>query len=127
MSCKDVIITADKLPASAKTFIKEYFPESVVSYVKKDKELMKTTYEVVFQNGTEVEFDAKGQWDNVDCKNTAVPAKLIPATIAEYVKTSFPGQLIVKIDKESFGYEIELSSDLELKFNKEGKLIAVDD
>ncbi len=27
-----------KFPAAAQTFIREYFPESTVSYVKKDKE-----------------------------------------------------------------------------------------
>ena len=127
ISCEDAIITAEKLPAAARAFIEEYFPESAVSYVKKDKELTKTIFEVVLQDGTEMEFDGKGQWDNVDCKNRAVPAALIPTAITEYVNTNFPGQVIVKIDKEFHGYEIELSSDLDLKFDKDGKLIKVDD
>ena len=127
VSCKDVIITADKLPATAQTFIKEYFPGSDISYVKKDKELTKTTYEVVLQDGTEIDFDSKGQWDKVDCKRAAVPAKLIPDAIATYVQTNFPGQAIVKIDKELFGYEIELLNDLELKFDKNGRLVHIDD
>ncbi len=108
VSCQDVIITADKLPAAAQTFIKEYFPGSDISYAKKDKELTKTTYEVVLQDGTEIDFDSKGQWDKVDCKR-------------------FPGQAIVKIDKELFGYEIELLNDLELKFDKNGRLVNIDD
>ena len=127
VSCKDVIITADKLPAAAQTFIKEYFPGSDISYAKKDKELTKTTYEVVLQDGTEIDFDSKGQWDKIDCKRTAVPAKLIPDAIATYVQTNFPGQAIVKIDKELFGYEIELLNDLELKFDKNGRLVNIDD
>jgi hypothetical protein len=127
VSCKDVIVTVDKLPAAAQAFLKEVFPESSISYVKKDKELTKTTYEVVFQDGSEVEFDSKGNWDNVDCKRSAVPASLVPEGIEEYVQTNFPGQAIVKIDKEPYGHEIELISDLELKFDKKGKLITVDD
>jgi len=127
VSCKDAVLTADKLPEAALSFIKEYFPENTISYVKKDSELTKTTYEVVFQDGTEIEFDSKGQWDNIDCKRTAVPAVLIPDAIAEYVRQSFPGQVIVKIDKETFGHEIELASGLELKFDKKGKLVNVDD
>lgn len=127
VSCKDVIITADKLPATAQTFIKEYFPGSDISYAKKDKELTKTTYEVVLQDGTEIDFDSKGQWDKVDCKRAAVPAMLIPDAIATYVQTNFPGQTIVKIDKELFGYEIELLNDLELKFDKNGRLVNIDD
>ena len=122
-----VIITADKLPATAQTFIKEYFPGSDISYAKKDKELTKTTYEVVLQDGTEIDFDSKGQWDKIDCKRATVPAKLIPDAIATYVQTNFPGQAIVKIDKELFGYEIELQNDLELKFDKNGRLVNIDD
>ncbi|MBP5521592.1 MAG: PepSY-like domain-containing protein [Bacteroidales bacterium] len=127
VSCKDVIITPDKLPAAAQSFIKEYFPETAISYAKKDVELTKTSYEVTLQDGTEIDFDSKGEWDKVDCKRAAVPASLVPAVIAEYVETSFPGQVIVKIDKERYGYEIELASDLELKFDKNGKLLSIDD
>lgn len=127
VSCKDTVVTADKLPEAAQSFMKEFFPENAVSYAKKDSEFAKTTYEVVFQDGTEIEFDGKGQWDKIDCKRTAVPAALIPAPIAEYVWTSFPGQVIVKIDRETFGHEIELASGLELKFDKKGKLVNIDD
>jgi len=51
----------------------------------------------------------------------------VPATIAEYVKTNFPGTQIVKIDKERRGYEVELSNDIDLHFNSNGKLLYIDD
>jgi hypothetical protein len=127
VSCKDIIITVDKLPADAQSFIKEFFADKTVSYVKKDRELTRTNYEVVFQDGTEVEFNGKGQWHSIDCKRAAVPAALIPAAISEYVRQGFPGQDIVKIDKETYGHEIKFASGLELKFSKNGKLVNVDD
>ena len=127
VSCQDRIITVKELPATAQSFIREYFPDSSVLFAKKDRELTKTTYEVTLQDGTEIDFNAKGEWDKVDCKRTPVPSQLIPAIIAEYVETSFPGQVIVKIDKEPNGVDIELGNDLELKFNKNGKLIDIDD
>ncbi len=127
VSCKDIIISPDKLPVAAQSFIKEYYPETAISYAKKDADLTKTTYEVTLQDGTEIDFNSKGEWDKVDCKRAAVPAALVPAFIAEYVQTSFPGQIIVKIDKERYGYEIELGNDLELKFDKNGKLLNIDD
>ena len=107
--------------------IKEFFADKTVSYVKKDRELTRTNYEVVFQDGTEVEFNGKGQWHSIDCKRAAVPAALIPAAISEYVRQGFPGQDIVKIDKETYGHEIKFASGLELKFSKNGKLVNVDD
>jgi uncharacterized protein YuzE len=123
----DKIIPVEQLPASAKTFVKKYFPQATIEYATKDTEFMGTTYEVRLSDGTEVDFDKKGNWDNVDCKTKAVPASLVPAAIAQYVKAHYPNTVIVKIDKERGGYEIELSNDLDLKFNSKGKLIGIDD
>ncbi len=127
VSCGDRIVTLDKLPDAAQAFIKEHFSEVAVSYVKQDRENLVSTYEVVLQDGTQLEFNSKGEWDKVDCKTKAVPASLIPAAIAEYVQKSFPGQWIVKIDRELLGYDIELSSGLDLKLSKDGKVLSVDD
>ena len=122
----DRIIPAEQLPAAAKTFIQKTFPGQTVSYAKIDFDGRKK-YEVRLSNGTEVEFDKNGNWDKVDCNYSAVPASLVPATIANYVKTHFAGAKVVKIDKERHGYDVELSNDLELKFNKQGQLMNIDD
>lgn len=127
ISCKDSIITPDRLPDAARSFINEYFAENTISYIKKDRGLANISYEVVLQDGTEIEFDKSGNWDSIDCKRNAVPVGLVPDAISEYVQVNFPGQLIVKIDREAFGHEIELSSDLELKFDKNGKMLEIDD
>jgi uncharacterized protein YuzE len=127
ISCKDTIVPAEKMPSVAKSFVEEYFPGTPVSYVKKEPKLTGAAYEIVLQDGTEIEFNSKGEWNKVDCKRKAVPAKLIPATITDYVNNNFPGQFIVKIAKEHFGTEIELDNDLELKFDKNGKLMNIDD
>ena len=127
ISCQETIVPADNLPSSAKSFIEEYFPGVPVSYVKKDSKLISTTYEIILQDGTEIEFGSKGVWDKVDCKRKAVPSGLIPAAITDYVNNNFAGQFIVMIDKEPFGTEIELDNDLELKFDKKDQLINIDD
>lgn len=126
-SCKDIIISAQQLPAASQKFIQEFFPGAVIALAKEDRELKKTTYEVLLQDGTEIEFNGKGEWDNVDCKRSAVPARLVPTVISDYVQAHYPGQAIVKIDKERYGHEIELANDLELKFDKNGQLIGIDD
>lgn len=120
-------ISPDKIPAAATAFIQETFPEIPVVYAEIDKEIARTKYEVLLNDGTKVEFNAKGEWDKVECIRKAVPASLVPETIANYVQTSFPGNLIEKIDKERFGWSIELSNDLELDFSPEGALLRIDD
>ncbi|MCR5561213.1 MAG: PepSY-like domain-containing protein [Bacteroidales bacterium] len=129
-SCKadrDHIITVNQLPAAARTFLQDYFSDQNVSFVKKDIELVKTSYEVRLEDGTEIDFNSKGEWDKVDRDTIAVPSALIPQAIAAYVSANFPSQIIVMIDKENYGHEIELGNSLELKFNKKGELIRVDD
>lgn len=126
ISCSDKLVPADQLPAAAHSFIQQYFPGIPISYVKKDAGL-KTSFEVVLTDGTEIDFDGKGEWDSVDCRRSAVPEALVPAAIGGYVQTNFTGQMIVKIDKELYGYEIELGSGLDLKFDSSGKLIRIDD
>ena len=74
ISCKETIVPADNLPSSAKSIIEEYFPGVPVSYVKKDSKLISTTYEIILQDGTEIEldndselkFDKKDQLINID-------------------------------------------------------------
>ena len=120
----DTPIPVEQLPAEAKTFVQTNFQGHKIIYAEKDW----NSYECRLDDGTKIEFNKKGNWKKVDCNNmTAVPAGVVPITIQEYVKANFPGTLITKIDKERYGYEIELSNDIDLKFNYQGVLIGMDD
>lgn len=121
------LIPTEQLPAAALTFIQETFPGVGITYAKKDFDNGRRKFEVRLNNGYELDFTKKGVWDKVDCQLNAVPEQLVPAPIASYVKTTYPNAVIVKIDKERYGYKIELSNDLELKFNKSGMLFDIDD
>ena len=123
----DRIIPAEQLPAAAKAFLQKNFPGNAVSYTTLDYDNMRKMYEAHLADGTEVKFDKAGNWDKVDCHYTAVPAHLVPANIAQQVKAQYQGAVITKIDKERYGYDIELSNDLDLKFNKHGQLAYIDD
>ena len=123
----DTFIPTEQLPAAAKAFIANTFPGQEISYAKVDTDFASKTYEVCLNSGIEVEFDKCGTWDKVDCNYNAVPAHLIPASIAMYVKTQFADATVVKIDKDRNGYNVELSNDLELRFNKHGQLIDIDE
>ena len=50
----DKVITVEALPAAAQTLIGKYFGGKQVSLVKKDKEGLKTYYDVVMADGTEL-------------------------------------------------------------------------
>ena len=115
-------ITFKELPQKSQQFITTHFSGVEVLSVTVDDD-----YEVYLANGTKVEFTLQGEWKEVKCPGSAVPAAIVPAAITKYVKAQFPNSAIVKIDKKYRGYEVELNNDLELKFDKDGNFIGVDD
>lgn len=116
-----------KLPVAAKTSISKNFPKEKISYIKIDKSMLGDSYEVVLTNGTEVEFNSKGEWTEVDCKKGIVPNAYIPAAIRTYLKNEFPGVTVKKIEKKTRRYEVELSNGLDADFDLQGKLLKLDD
>lgn len=121
------LITTDKLPATAKAFVQQTFPGQMIEYAIIDADFSKTTYEICLNNGVEMEFDINGEWYMVDCNYDPVPQQLIPAVIANFVSANYSDQTIVKIDKENGGYSIDLSNDVEIKFDSNGQVIEVSD
>ena len=127
-ACSDKPVTAQQLPEPVKSFIQQSFPGKTISYVEKDQELTGAKYDVILNDGTRVEFDTDNVWDKIECTMASpVPTSLIPEPIVAHVQASFPDAMILKIDKEHYGYEVELANGLELKFNKQGVLTEMDD
>ncbi|MDE5998066.1 MAG: PepSY-like domain-containing protein [Muribaculaceae bacterium] len=115
-------INRNDLPEAAQKFLTDYFPKAKVGMVKTDRHLLKKTdYDVKLVNGTKIEFNNAGKWTSVDCKTREVPEGIIPKSIRTYVKKNFPDVKIVKIEKSSTKYEVELSDDVELTFNLLGQ------
>lgn len=117
----------NELPAAAVQFLKANFPKHTVHHIKIDKKAFGgSDYDVILSNGTEIEFDAKGNWTEVDCGNEAVPSGVIMKSIASYVKSNYSGAKIVKIEKGSRDYDVELSNGIDLKFGRDGSFKRVD-
>lgn len=127
-SCSDRPVAPAQLPGAITAFIQQNFPGQAITFAQKDLEITGWQYDVVLADGTQIEFDTDQMWDKIQCPMTnPVPAVLIPAPIMSYLQGNFPGVMIQKIDKDSFGYEVELANGLELKFNQAGALMEMDD
>ena len=123
------VITQDpnQLPPAARSFLAKYFNQVEISHIKIESDLLRgKTYDVLLIDRTELEFDSKGNWTEIDCQRKAVPEDLIPVRVKQYVQVNFPRETITKIDRRA-GIEVELTSDFSLKFNKRGKFISADD
>ena len=115
----------DKLPERARMFIGEYFGNRNVEAVKKERYPIE--YEVVFADGAKAEFDADGDWMEVNCRRESVPAVIVPAQIREYVADKYPSQNIVGVSRDRRGYDVELSNGYELGFDRKFRLVDFDD
>ena len=128
VKAQDKIIQLAQLPQQAQQFINSYASKLKISYIKLEDELFsKKSYEVKMQDGSELEFDHKGAWKEVDFNHNTVPNIIVPQSIKNYVNKSFPNNNIVKISRNSSKFEIELSNGLDLEFNKKGKFLRIDD
>ncbi len=113
-------VTFDRLPEPAQQFIRKYFGDRKISYAVQDADWFDGDYEVRFAGGDKVSFRRDGNWEEVECKGTQVPAGIVPAGIAGYVAKRHPGTRIVGIERDSRGYEIKLSDGAEIKFDRKG-------
>ncbi len=105
------MVFANDLPIHVKLFVQKHFPLQSISFV----EYKDTEYEIYLNDGTEVNFTENGIWKNIDCKQQAVPASLLPEKAITLVRSLFDDALIVKVGKNTKGYEVTLSNAICLK------------
>lgn len=122
----DKPVQISQLPQAAQQFIKTHFSDNKVAIAKMETDWFDKSYDVIFTNGNKLEFDKQGNWKEVDCKYSAVPATVIPAQILKYVSENYPDAKVLKIERDKKDYEVKLSNKWELKFDLQFNLIDID-
>lgn len=123
----DTPITFNELPEAAKEFVHKHFGKEQVSHVTLDNDIINKEYTLVFASGTKLEFNGDGDWKEVDCRYTEMPQGLVPEQIENYVKNNYPNNKIREIKRERGGWEVKITGGLELTFNRDFKLVDIDD
>ncbi len=123
----DKLINKSQLPKPAQEFIDAHFAGADLLYAKEDCNILFNSYEVRLANGVKLEFSSKGNWEEVDCSQSAVPAAIVPQPIKDYVEKNHAGERILVIEKNRNDYEVKLSNRLELKFDKNFNIYDIDD
>ncbi len=118
--------TAQSLPGAITAFLKQHFPNATVVGVEPDHDHGGLEYDVYLNDGTQIDFDANNQWDQVESMK-GVPAYFIPKGIANYVRSNYQNMTITKVNKEYNIYEIELANGLDLNFDSSGRFLGMDD
>lgn len=127
MADNDKIITREELPEQAQMFLTKHFENADVLYAKAERDMGGvTSYDVVLDGNVKVEFNRSGEWTSVDCERGQVPDSLLPQGVLDYVTKKFAKAYVVEIERDRMGYEVKLSNDLDLDFDKNGKFLRVD-
>ncbi len=121
----DKAIEVSQLPAAAQQILKAHFPGKKVALAKQETELFGKDYDVIFTDGSKIEFDKNGDWISIDCQLKAVPEKLIPEKILLKVRDLNPDVYVTEIERDRKGYEVELSNRTELLFNNQQVLAKI--
>ncbi|MGM9693015.1 MAG: PepSY-like domain-containing protein [Alloprevotella sp.] len=119
-------IQVSELPAPAQQLLTQHFSDEKVALAKAESEFLSKSYEVIFVSGNHIDFDSKGNWEEIDCPKSAVPAALIPEAIRDYVAKNYPDTAVLKIERDRWKYEVKLDNRIELAFNLKFQLIDID-
>ena len=115
------------MPVESRHFIENYF--SGVDVASVEKEDGEPHYKVELANGFVLRFYRNGGWQEVDGNGVEIPGPvlydLLPGAILTYVAQAYPDASIVEISQHSYGYEVNLETqpEVKLKFNRDGGII----
>lgn len=122
-------ITSDTnvLPVSSRQFISDHFKDIPVSHIQIEKNLIRiSSYDVILTDGTNVEFNHKGEWKEIKRHGLPIPQAIIPEVIQDLIKKTIHRIRLLN-RKEIRDYEIKLDNGLEMTFDLKGNLIDIDD
>lgn len=132
------VVNYEQLPTTSKQFITDYFNDYSVNrtvqkltgyQVSLSQKATTQKASLLVYHGYEIEFDRNGNWTDIEGHaDSALPESvlaLIPRSITSYVNQNYAGRGINEVDKETYGYKVDLTGnpDVELKFDSKGVLI----
>ena len=119
-------VSLRQLPQPAQEFIGKYFAKDQIKKIRTHHHRSGESYNVLFTDGSKVNFDSKGQWTKIKLRNDSIPVDIIPEYITTYVWDAYPDVMILSIEQEGTAHEVELSDGTELTFDPKGNVIKVD-
>lgn len=115
----DWIVPVTALPQKSRAFINSTFPGVQIWKVERDG----GKFEVKLSNGVDIDFYMNGDWKDIDGEWVTIPFSVLPATVANTVKQTYPQAAIIKVEKEWGNYKIKLNNFMELYITASGQLV----
>ena len=87
---RDRMTEVSNLPAPAQELLRKEFAGKSIAFVKAERDGFSLDYDVVFDDGTAVEFGPRGEWQEVNCRQGDVPAGMVPVRRSWYTMGRLP-------------------------------------
>lgn len=119
----------EQVPDAVLAYIAANYPAATILSIETESEDDNAvTYEVYLSDGTEVYFDADGNFlldeTSTDSDDSDVVVTDLPQAILDYVAANYPDAVIESANGEDNGaIEVELSTGLDLYFDADGNFI----
>ncbi len=115
----DWIVPVTALPQKSRAFINSTFPGVQIWKVERDG----GKFEVKLSNGVDIDFYMNGDWKDIDGEWVTIPFSVLPPSVANTVKQTYPQAAIIDAEKEWGNYKIKLNNFMELYITANGQLI----
>ncbi len=124
------------LPKAVKDYVAANYPNATISESEMEDN---GNYEVELNNGTKLIFDANGNFLRTDNDSedqngneledgTVIDAATLPQLVKDYLSTTYPDATIVEASTMADGgFEIELSTKIEVIFDANGSFVKTED
>ena len=123
-----IAINFSDLPQASQDFIKKHFGDKQIAIIYKDLFDADVDYDVIFTDGSSVDFDKNGLWEEIEVKDlVGVPDAIVPNKILTFVKQKHPNNHIKEISRKFHKYDVELNNSIEIVFDKNGNFKHYDD
>ncbi len=115
----DWIVPVTALPQKSSAFINSTFPGVQIWKVERDG----GKFEVKLSNGVDIDFYMNGDWKDIDGGWVTIPFSVLPPSVANTVKQTYPQAMMVDVEKEWGNYKIKLNNMMELYVTSGGQLM----
>ena len=125
---RERLVKFEELPVGAQKMIKTHFTAADIAVIIEEYDFPDKSFTVSYKNGTVIEFNRKGEWEEVKCPSGGVPEGIVPQKITSYVKENFPGAKIISIEKDHYPqeYDVKLDNRVSIEFNKSLEAVEID-
>ncbi len=125
-SCdKETALTEQATPIEIKNYVNTHFSGITILQTIKDKDGLSTSYEVILQHGTKLEFNGKKEIKEIE-STAKLPDSVVPSKILQYVTANYTNNYIVGWELDNLHQQVKLNNGIELDFSMDGEFLRMD-